>query len=58
MQTIVGDSWTPGANLPFDPKAVKEAAKLKLKVSFVKGTDLTEFAKVLDARSFSGSVVE
>lgn len=57
MQTIVGDKWTPGANLPFDPKAVKESAKLKLKVSFVKGTDLTEFAKVLSGAEFAGTVV-
>ena len=57
MQTIVGDSWTPGANLPFDPKAVKEAAKLELKVFFVKGTDLAEFAKVLSGKDFAGTVV-
>lgn len=57
MQAIVGNSWTPGANLPFDPKAVKTAAKLKLKVSFVKGTDLAEFEKVLSGNSFNGSLV-
>jgi len=58
MQKIVGDSWTPGANLPFDPKAVKTAAKLKLKVSFVKGTDLAEFEKVLSGEEFAGTVVK
>ena len=58
MQKIVGNNWTPGANLPFDPKAVKSAAKLKLKVSFVKGTDLAELEKVLNAKSFQGSIVE
>lgn len=58
MQKIVGDKWNPGANLPFDPKAAKEAGKLKLKVSFVKGTDLNEFEKVLNGKEFSGTVVE
>lgn len=58
MQTIVGDNWTPGANLPFDPKAVKESAKLKLKVSFVKGTDLVEFEKVLNGDEFQGSLIK
>lgn len=58
MQTIVGDNWSPGANLPFDPKAVKESAKLKLKVSFVKGTDLAEFAKVLNNEEFAGTVIQ
>lgn len=58
LQKIVGDKWDPGANLPFDPKAVKEAGKLKLKVSFVKGTDLGEFAKILQEKKFAGTVVE
>jgi uridylate kinase len=58
MQKIVGDKWNPGANLPFDSKAVKEAKKLKLKVSFVKGTDLVEFEKVLNMEDFAGTVVE
>ena len=58
MEKIVGDKWVPGANLPFDPKAVKEAKKLKLKVSFVKGTDLSEFEKVLSRQEFHGTVVE
>jgi uridylate kinase len=58
MQKIVGDKWNPGANLPFDPKAVKTAAKLKLKVSFVKGTDLNEFAKVLEGKTYQGSVIK
>ncbi len=58
MQTIVGDKWDPGANLPFDPKAAQEAGKLKLKVSFVKGTDLAEFAKVLSGQEFAGTVVK
>lgn len=57
MKKIMGDSWTPGANLPFDPQAVKEAAKLKLTVSFVKGTDLAEFAKILNGKEFAGTVV-
>lgn len=57
MQKIVGGSWTPGANLPFDPKAVKDAKKLKLKVSFIKGTDLAEFEKALSKKEFTGTIV-
>jgi uridylate kinase len=57
MQKIVGDKWNPGANLPFDPKAAKEAGKLKLKVSFVKGTDLGEFEKILSGKDFEGTIV-
>ncbi|HSR89178.1 MAG TPA: UMP kinase [Candidatus Udaeobacter sp.] len=58
MKSIVGDKWNPGANLPFDPKAAKTAAKLKLKVSFIKGTDLIQFAKVLNGEGFDGTVIQ
>ncbi|MFA5061880.1 MAG: UMP kinase [Patescibacteria group bacterium] len=58
MQKIVGEMWSPGANLPFDPLATKEAGKLKLKVSFVKGTDLKTFANILNKKEFQGTVVE
>jgi len=55
---IIGDKWVPGANLPFDPKAAKEAQKLKLKVIFVKGTDLNEVKKVLEGQKAMGTVIE
>lgn len=58
LQMIVGDKWNPGANLPFDPMATKEAGKLKLKVSFVKGTDLKEFENILNKKEFQGTVIE
>jgi len=58
LQKIVGDKWNPGANLPFDPLAAKEAGRLKLKVSFVKGTDLREFEKILNKKEFQGTVIE
>lgn len=57
LQKIVGDKWNPGANLPFDPLATREAAKLKLKVSFVKGTDLAEFENILSGKDFKGTIV-
>ncbi|MEK7680840.1 MAG: UMP kinase [Patescibacteria group bacterium] len=58
MQKIVGSKWNPGANLPFDPKAVKMAKSLGLKVSFVKGTDLNQFEKVLNNKKFEGTIVK
>lgn len=58
MQKIVGDMWIPGANVPFDPLATKEAGKLKLRVSFVKGTDLNEFANILNKKDFQGTIIE
>lgn len=58
MKNVVGDMWNPGANLPFDPLATKEAGKLNLKVSFVKGTDLKEFENILNKKEFQGTVIE
>jgi uridylate kinase len=57
FRKIVGNKWTPGANLPFDPKAAKEAEKLKLKVIFVKGTELRELAKAIKEENLNGTVI-
>ncbi len=57
LRQIVGSKWTPGANVPFDPSAAKLAEKLRLKVSFVKGTDLSEVAKVIRGQECRGTVI-
>lgn len=54
---IVGDKWTPGMNAPFDPMASKEAQRLGLKVSILKGTDLSEVKKALAGEKFKGTVI-
>lgn len=58
MRKIVGDKWKPGANLPFDPMAVKEAQEIGLKVSFVRGTDLAEVKKAIAGQTFQGTIVD
>lgn len=57
FRKIVGNKWSPGANLPFDPAAAKEAEKLKLKVCFVKGSNLSELQNVLNNKKFKGTVI-
>ncbi len=57
FRKIIGDKWTPGANLPFDPKAAKEAEKLKLKVLFVKGTELSELKKGIIGEAVNGTII-
>jgi uridylate kinase len=54
---IVGNSWEAGKNAPFDPIASKNAEKLGLKVSILKGTDLTEVDKALSGETFRGTVI-
>ena len=58
MRKVVGDKWNPGANLPFDPMAVKEAEKMGLKVTFVRGSDLSEVKKAIEGDKINGTVVE
>ena len=58
FRKIVGDKWVPGANLPFDPIASKEAQTLGLRVLIMKGTDTENLDSALNGKKFKGSVVE
>lgn len=58
FRKIVGSKWSPGANVPFDQLAAKEAQKLGLSVSFVKGTDLKQLGQVLTNKKFKGTIVK
>ena len=55
FRKIVGNTWEPGLNLPFDPVASREAEKLGLRVSILCGTDLTEVKKAISGRTFRGT---
>lgn len=57
MRKIVGDTWSPGTNAPFDPIASKLAEKLGLKVFFAEGTDVEEVKKVLQGKKFRGTII-
>ncbi|KKU26061.1 MAG: hypothetical protein UX39_C0013G0008 [Candidatus Magasanikbacteria bacterium GW2011_GWA2_46_17] len=57
LRQIIGNTWKPGANLPFDPKAAGEAEKLGLAVKFVKGTDLAELKNAISQGKIRGTVV-
>ena len=58
FRKIVGSKWSPGANVPFDPLAAKEAQKLGLSVFFAKGTDLKNLQRVLTNQKFKGTIVK
>lgn len=57
FRKIVGDKWNPGANLPFDPVASKEAEKAGLKVMFVAGNNLSEVKKAIMGEPFKGTTI-
>jgi uridylate kinase len=58
LQKIVGETWVPGSNVPFDPVASKEGQKLGLTVLFAKGTDLAEVDKAIDGKQIVGTVIK
>lgn len=57
FRKIVGNSWDPGANLPFDPIASKEASQLGLRVSILRGTDLKEVKNAIEGETFRGTII-
>jgi uridylate kinase len=57
FQKIVGDTWDPGANVPFDPVASKHAAKEGIEVAILNGKKLNNFKKYLEGEKFTGTVI-
>ena len=58
FERIVGDKWTPGLSMPFDPRASKLAAKLKLKVIMINGKDLSRLEDFLNNKPFIGTTIQ
>jgi uridylate kinase len=58
FERIVGDKWTPGLSMPFDPRASKMAAKLKLKVIMLNGKNLERLEDFLNNKSFIGTTIQ
>ena len=58
FRKIVGDKWSSGLNMPFDPVASKLAQKLKLEVAIMKGSDLRNLANFLDGKKFRGTIIK
>ena len=55
---LIGSSWVPRLNTPFDPVASRLAAKLGLKVVIMNGADLGNFKKFLKGKNFKGTVIK
>ena len=57
FRAIVGDEWSPGKNLPFDPVATRKAAELHLTVICAAGRDLANLRSLLEQSSFTGTTI-
>lgn len=58
FRKIVGDEWTPGLNMPFDPIAAKKADELGAKVVVLHGEDFSNIEKYFTGKQFVGTVIE
>jgi len=58
FRKIVGDEWTPGLNMPFDPIAAKKAEELGTKVVVLHGEDFDNLEKYFTGDTFVGTVIE
>lgn len=57
FRALVGDEWSPGKNVPFDPIASRRAAESGLRVVCAAGRDLPNLEAILEKRPFVGSVI-
>lgn len=57
FRKVVGNKWTPGLNVPFDPVASREAQKSKIKVVILNGKDLKNLGDCLAGKKFKGTTI-
>jgi len=57
LQAMVGTTWVPGANVPFDPVATAQAARLGLRVVVAAGRNIENLRKILAGESFEGTTI-
>jgi uridylate kinase len=57
FRKMVGDTWTPGKNVPFDPIASREAQEGNLRVVCADGRNIANTFAILRGESFEGTVI-
>jgi uridylate kinase len=57
FRSLVGDEWTPGKNVPFDPVASRHAEEIGLAVICAAGRDLPNLKKLLFGGNFTGTTI-
>lgn len=57
-RAMVGESWHPGMNAPFDPIASKLAEEFGITVKILNGKNLENLSQALDNKAFSGTIIK
>ena len=57
FRAMVGDEWTPGKNVPFDPIASRRAETIGLRVICAAGRDLDNLRNIIRGQAFVGTII-
>ena len=57
FRAMVGDTWEPGKNCPFDPVASRKASELGLRVICAGGRNLPNLVHILEGKDFIGTTI-
>jgi len=57
FRAMVGSTWTPGANLPFDPIASARAEAAGMQVICAAGKNLDNLFRILDGHAYEGTLI-
>lgn len=58
FRKMIGNTWDPGAHVPFDPIAAKLAQQHDVKVTIMNGAKLEQVKKAIEGMECEGTVVE
>lgn len=58
FRTLFSTEWNPGANVPFDPTAAKEAESLGYEVVILNGKNIENLKNYLNNKEFIGTVIK
>lgn len=58
FRKIVGNKWSPGLSMPFDPRASRDAEVLKIKVVMINGKKLDRLEDFLNNKPFIGTIIQ
>jgi len=57
LERIVGTTWEPGINAPFDPIAAQLARKIQLTVIVANGDNFRNLERIIEGDAFKGTVI-
>jgi len=58
FRKMVGNTWDPGANVPFDPVASKWAQRWGIRVVITRGSDMKNLKLIIEDKPARGTVIE